>query len=177
MKFSLKIAKKVIFRLGLLLFILGLLIPQNLIIPVEGATYNDYHADTFWYYPWGTSVTHKGVDIFAKSGTPVLAATAGLVIYSGKLGKGGKVLMVLGPKWRIHYYAHLKTAHVEKYGWVNGGTPIGEVGTSGNAFGKPAHLHYTLLTLIPYPWRIDEDRQGWKKMFILNPIDYWRLEN
>ena len=41
-----------------------------------------------------------------------------------------------------------------------------------NAQGKSPHLHYAIATLIPYPWRIDSDHQGWKKMFSLNPIDY-----
>jgi len=42
------------------------LIPQNLKMPVKGATESDYNANSFWFYPWGKSVTHKGVDIFAK---------------------------------------------------------------------------------------------------------------
>ena len=42
--------------------------------PVDGASTSDYHPQSFWYYPWGTSVTHKGVDIFKKKGTPVRTA-------------------------------------------------------------------------------------------------------
>jgi len=56
--------------------------------------------------------------------------------------------------------------------FVNTNSTIGTVGTSGNAVGKPPHLHYSILTIIPYVWRIDSDRQGWKKMFYLNPIEY-----
>jgi ABC-type polysaccharide/polyol phosphate export permease len=33
-------------------------------------------------------------------------------------------------------------------------------------------LHYSIVTIFPYVWRIDSDRQGWKKMFYLNPIAY-----
>ncbi|HEB59025.1 MAG TPA: M23 family peptidase, partial [Gammaproteobacteria bacterium] len=29
--------------------------------------------------------------------------------------------------------------------------------------------HYSILTLIPYPWRWDASPQGWKKMFYLDP--------
>jgi len=54
---------------------------------------------------------------------------------------------------------------------VNREEIIGSVGTSGNAKGNPAHSHYSIVTLIPYLWRIDNDRQGWKKLFYLNPID------
>ncbi len=152
--------------------LIGLLIPQNMIIPVEGATKNDWHPETFWFYPWGKSVTHKGVDIFAKEGTNILSATNGIVLYSGTLGAGGNVILILGPKWRLHYYAHNKELKIKSFRYAKRGTMIATVGTSGNAAGKAPHLHYSVVTLIPYPWRIDSDRQAWKKMFYLNPLDY-----
>lgn len=86
----------------------GWLIPEPIVIPVKGAGINSWNPDTFWHEPWGSSVTHKGIDIFAPEGTPVVAATHGLVLFVGVLGKGGKVVVVLGPKWRLHYYAHLQ---------------------------------------------------------------------
>jgi peptidoglycan LD-endopeptidase LytH len=155
----------------LIILIIGLLIPQRLKMPVQGADRNSYHPQSFWYYPWGRSVTHKGVDIFAAEGTPVLAATSGLVLYSGEIAMGGKILLILGPKWRVHYYAHLQEIQASTFSMVSAQQRIGAVGTTGNAKGKAPHLHYSLVTLIPYPWRIDLDRQGWKKMFFLNPID------
>ncbi len=48
-------------------------------IPVAGASHSDYNQKSFWYYPWGKSVVHKGVDVFAKKGTKVVAASGGLV--------------------------------------------------------------------------------------------------
>ncbi len=142
-------------------------------MPVKGAGKGDYHAESFWYYPWGKSVTHKGVDIFAKRGTVINSATSGLVLYSGKIRMGGNVVLVLGPKWRLHYYAHLDETRTSVFSFVNKKSIIGTVGATGNAAGKPPHLHYSILTMVPYPWRIDSDRQGWKKMFFLNPIDYF----
>lgn len=144
-------------------------------MPVDGATKTSYNEKSFWYYPWGKSVTHKGVDIFAKKGTTIRSSTSGLVIYCGHIHMGGKVVLVLGPKWRLHYYAHLQTIKTSTFSWVDRSKIIGTVGTSGNAAGKPPHLHYSIVTPIPYLSRIDKDRQGWKKMFYLNPIDY--LEN
>ncbi|MCB9448268.1 MAG: M23 family metallopeptidase [Flavobacteriales bacterium] len=142
-------------------------------MPVEGAGPNSYHHKSFWFYPWGKSVTHKGVDIFARKGTPVHAATSGVVVFAGEISMGGNVVLVLGPKWRIHYYAHLEESRVSPGRFVDHQTLIGTVGNSGNAKGKPAHLHYSIVTLIPYPWRIDSSHQGWKKMFYLNPISYF----
>ena len=55
-----------------LLLALGLLLPEGRQVPVQGADSNDWHPQTFWYHPWGQSGVHKGVDIFAASGTPVL---------------------------------------------------------------------------------------------------------
>lgn len=151
-----------------LVLVLGYLLPSNLRIPVAGASENDWNHETFWHYPWGKSVVHKGIDIFAKVGTPVLSASLGLVVYCGELSRGGNVLVVLGPKWRIHYYAHLQTALVGVGSSVGAGDTIATVGTTGNAAGKSPHLHYSVVTLIPYPWLITGERQGYKKMFYLN---------
>jgi len=52
---------------------------------------------------------------------------------------------------------------------VSRGESIGLVGDSGNASGKPSHLHYVILSMIPYPWLADTKTQGWKKMFYLDP--------
>jgi murein DD-endopeptidase MepM/ murein hydrolase activator NlpD len=141
------------------------------VIPVRGATTADWNHSTFWHYPWGKSVVHKGIDIFAVEGTDVLAATGGVVIKSGVSSRGGNVVIILGPKWRLHYYAHLRDVHVGPAELVGRGEPIATVGTTGNAAGKPAHLHYSIGTLIPYPWRIDDSRQGILKMFILDPSE------
>jgi peptidoglycan LD-endopeptidase LytH len=86
---------------------------------------------------------------------------------------GGRAVLILGPKWRFQYYAHLKNFNVSSYSLVNKGEKIGEVGTTGNAKGKPPHLHFSLVTFFPYPWRIDNSSQGYKKMFFLNPIEHF----
>jgi len=164
---------KRILKLGaigfLALLAAGFLIPEEMSVPVAGATSADWNANSFWYEPWGTSGTHKGIDIFGTTGTPINAATSGLVLYSGVLAKGGNVIAVLGPKWRVHYYAHLNSRSVTLGQWVSGGEQIGELGTSGNAVGKQPHLHYSILSLIPLPWQATTDTQGWKRMFYLDP--------
>src|SRR6185312_12055411 len=71
--------------------------PDHPAIPVQGATRADWNPRSFWYYPWGASGVHKGIDIFAPEGRPVLAATSGLVIRSGFHGAGGNMIAVLGP--------------------------------------------------------------------------------
>ncbi|MDR2916354.1 MAG: M23 family metallopeptidase [Tannerella sp.] len=152
---------------------LGFFMPQSFVMPVEGATQKDYNHETFWYYPWGKSVTHKGVDIFAKEGTALRSATCGLVVFTGENGAGGNVVLVLGPKWRFHYYAHLQHIETSSFSWLGTGERIGTVGKSGNAGNTPAHLHYSIITAIPYVWRVDRKApHGWRKIFFLNPVDY-----
>jgi murein DD-endopeptidase MepM/ murein hydrolase activator NlpD len=159
-------------RIGIgffLVFLTGFLIPERLMVPVDGASISDWNRDTFWFEPWGASGVHKGIDIFAKQGEDVLAATGGIVVYSGSSKLGGNVVLTLGPKWRFHYYAHMESS-IKSFGsFVSRGEPIGSVGTSGNAVGKQPHLHYVILTAIPYPWLADTNSQGWKKMFYLDP--------
>lgn len=160
-------------RLLVGIWLLGLLLPQRIQIPVAGATPNDWDPESYWYYPWGSSVTHKGIDIFAAEGTPILAATSGLVLFKGELSKGGNVVVVLGPKWRLHYYGHLQAKSVVGR-WVDRGDTLGAVGTTGNAKGKPPHLHYSLSTLVPYPWQIRRGPHGHLRMFFLDPNLYFR---
>ena len=159
-----------IILLGIL--VLGFLVPQDLQMPVQGATRSDYNAESFWYYPWGQSVTHKGVDIFAKTGTSIHSATHGIVLYAGNIPVGGNIVVALGPKWRLHYYAHLDALTTSSFSLVGKSTQIGTVGSTGNAAGKPAHLHYSIMSMIPYPWRANKGPHGWRKMFYLNPIKY-----
>ena len=68
-----------------LLFLLILCWPERLQIPVAGAGPRDWNPHSYWAYPWGKSVVHKGIDIFAKRGTPTLAASSGVVLYQGHI--------------------------------------------------------------------------------------------
>lgn len=155
--------------LPLLLLLLGFLIPESYQMPVRGADKHDWNHKTFWHYPWGASGVHKGIDIFASGGRPVVSAVHGIVLSNRRSPRGGTYVVVLGPKWRIHYYAHLGEANARPGTFLAAGDVIGTVGTSGNARGKQPHLHYSILSLIPYPWNLRPVRQGWKRMFFLNP--------
>ena len=75
-----KIWIKIISLVILSIILIGLLIPQNLKMPVVGANSHSYNHKTFWYEGWGTSIVHKGVDVFAKKGTGVHSSTKGIVL-------------------------------------------------------------------------------------------------
>ncbi len=161
-------------KILLAVLLAGFLLPETPQVPVQGATATDWHPESFWYEPWGSSGVHKGVDIFGARGTAVNSSSSGWVLYAGEFKKGGKVVLVLGPKWRIRYYAHLDSIAVNTFAFVSKSTTIGSLGDSGNAVGKAPHLHYSVLTLFPYPWRLSFGVQGWKKMFYLNPQETFR---
>ncbi len=165
------------FWVPIVILLIGFLLPQKMVIPVQGANTDSWHKNSFWAYPWGSSVTHKGIDIFAQRGTPVIASTKGIVVYTHEGGKGGKSVMVLGPKWRFHYYAHLDDIQTFTFKPLGRGTMLGTVGDTGNAKGTPPHLHYAITTPFPYFTRWDSEAvQGWKKIFYLNPDTWLRPE-
>ncbi len=157
----------------LLIVFLPCLWPESGLMPVERATRKDFNKDSFWYYPWGESGTHKGIDIFAPRGRAAVSPVEGIVVYRGTLKRGGKVVLVLGPKWRLHYFAHLDTINESAGHFVWRGDAVGTVGDSGNALGKPTHLHYTKLSLLPVPWHWRPARESWKRMFFLDPSKNW----
>jgi len=96
-----------------------------------------------WGAPRSEGRSHKGVDIFATRGTPVLSATDGIVLRVGTNRLGGQVVNVLGPGRQVHYYAHLDRYGAFKPGdVVYRGNILGYVGNTGNARTTPPHLHY-----------------------------------
>ena len=166
--------KKIIAVTVLFLSIIGvgLCLPEDPVIPVVGASSADWNKDSFWYDPWGSSGVHKGIDIFAGKGEQLNSATYGLVLFSGDIKKGGLVTAILGPKWRVHYYAHLDSLDVSAFEWVSRNEKIGRVGDTGNAKGKQPHVHYSILSLFPRPWDFSTENQGWKKMFYVDPANW-----
>jgi len=154
----------------LLLALIETLAPAGRFVqPVAGASCRDWNPASFWHGNWGASGVHKGIDIFASTGTPVVAAQSGLVLYTGNISLGGNVALLITPRGWLHYYAHLNRIDARQGRWLAAGAPIGAVGATGDAVGRPAHLHYSVLTLVPRPWDFRWGKQGWKRMFYRNP--------
>ena len=86
---------------------------------------------------------HHGIDIFARRGTPVLAATAGRADRVRTTNLGGKVVWVRDAEREASfYYAHLDSQYVRDGQWVERGDTVGFVGNTGNARTTPPHLHF-----------------------------------
>ncbi|AGY58730.1 peptidase [Gloeobacter kilaueensis JS1] len=85
---------------------------------------------------------HRGIDLLAPEGTPVLAADSGLVLMAGPLGSlGNAVVLGHGTTGRSRY-GHLQQVLVQPGQWVQRGTPIGRVGTSGRTTVAQLHFEY-----------------------------------
>jgi lipoprotein NlpD len=91
-------------------------------------------------FGWRSGQRHEGIDICAKRGTPVRVAEAGRVIFSGKLGDYGKVVIVKHAGRYSTVYAHNHKNRVRKGAFVEKGEVVAEVGRSGNASGS--HVHF-----------------------------------
>jgi murein DD-endopeptidase MepM/ murein hydrolase activator NlpD len=86
---------------------------------------------------------HHGVDIFARRGTPALAAADGVVGRVELTNLGGKVVWLRDPARRANlYYAHLDSQNVVPGQRVSIGDTLGFVGNTGNARTTPPHLHF-----------------------------------
>ena len=85
---------------------------------------------------------HKGVDYAAKRGTPVRAAGDGKVIFKGKKGGYGNVVIIQHGTKYTTLYAHLNSYNkkLRNGSKVKHGQTIAYVGSSGLATGP--HLHY-----------------------------------
>lgn len=86
---------------------------------------------------------HKGVDMAAPKGTAVYPAAKGKVSdVSFGTAKGGNAVNIEHPDGKTTYYAHLDTVNVSLGDYVGVDDVIGTVGNTGNAKGKPFHLHF-----------------------------------
>lgn len=84
---------------------------------------------------------HDGLDISARSGTPVYAAHTGSVTYAGSRLRGyGKLVIIQGNDGLITVYAHNRKLLVRKGQRVKLGDKIAEVGSTGRSSGP--HLHF-----------------------------------
>lgn len=88
----------------------------------------------------GTSDFHRGVDLGAPLGTPVLAAADGVVEEAGSRGAAGRMVRVRHERGLVTSYLHLGSIAVRSGERVAAGAVLGTVGQSGVVTGP--HLEY-----------------------------------
>jgi murein DD-endopeptidase MepM/ murein hydrolase activator NlpD len=107
--------------------------PPQLIYPVEGGISSHFGKRGRRH--------HKGIDIVANVGTPIVAAGDGEVIFAGRQrGYGSTIVIDHGQFMTL--YAHASKLIAQSGNKVRQGEFIAKVGRTGNARG--AHLHFEL---------------------------------
>lgn len=129
-----------------------IIVSGSWVCPVQGGV---SFTDTFGA-PRGNGRTHKGVDMFAGTGTPLVAVVSGSVFFQSDT-LGGLAAYVQGNDGNTYYYAHLND-YVGGGRSVSGGELIGHVGNTGDASDGPSHLHFEIrpggpngIAIDPYP--------------------------
>ena len=102
----------------------------------------------------GRSEIHRGIDISARAGEPVLATADGVVSFAGWSGGGGNLIVLAHGHGYVTYYAHNQRISVKVGQEVNRGDVIGYVGSTGSSTGS--HCHYEV----------------WKEGQCRNPLAY-----
>jgi murein DD-endopeptidase MepM/ murein hydrolase activator NlpD len=88
----------------------------------------------------GRSAFHEGVDFIAATGTPIVAAANGVVVYSDYHPEYGNMIDVDHGNDLVSRYAHASKRMVKAGQIVVRGQKIAEVGSTGRSTGP--HLHF-----------------------------------
>lgn len=98
----------------------------------------------------GDSRFHRGIDLGAPYGTPVVAAKTGRIEVAGDLSGYGLTVTVQHSNSQQTLYAHLSQIYVKPGQTVQKGQLLGLVGSTGNSTGP--HLHFELHQLTAEGW-------------------------
>ena len=120
----------------------GVVVGNGFLLPVHGRVTSPYGWRTHPIFK--SRIFHTGIDYGVPYGTPIKAANAGKVIYSGWYGGYGKVVILdhgsCTGQPTTTLYAHMSQQKVSVGQNVTRGQTIGLVGTTGYATGP--HLHF-----------------------------------
>lgn len=98
----------------------------------------------------GNQRFHAGTDLGAPTGTPVLAAAAGQVETANWMGGYGLTVILNHKSAEQTLYGHMSEILVQPGQWVQPGTIIGRVGSTGASTGP--HLHFEVRHLTQDGW-------------------------
>lgn len=86
--------------------------------------------------------THTGLDISAKTGSPIKVVAAGKVVCAKYSGSYGNLIKIDHGNGIETWYGHTSKMYVKEGQTVEAGTVIGAVGSTGNSTGP--HLHFEI---------------------------------
>ena len=106
--------------------------------PVEGFISSPFGARSSSFS--GRVEYHKGLDIRARAGTPIIAPAKGTVSFAGADGAYGLSVEIQHSRTITTKYAHMQRIAVREGQQVRRGDIVGFVGSTGRSTGP--HLHY-----------------------------------
>ena len=115
-------------------------------------------------YRWGA--LHGGIDIANSIGTPILAASDGVVVAAGPQAGYGNWVKLRHADGTVTLYGHLSSWQVDIGQRVWAGDQIAKMGNTGNSTGP--HLHFEVL--LNGTDRVDP--VGWLSKRGLSPANY-----
>jgi murein DD-endopeptidase MepM/ murein hydrolase activator NlpD len=83
---------------------------------------------------------HKGIDIVAKEGTPIMAVFDGIIVVAEEFGSYGNYVKINHGNEMYSIYAHCKKLYTRKGEKIKKGNVIASVGNTGSTTGN--HLHF-----------------------------------
>lgn len=124
-------------------FVFPLSAPKSVI--TDGSSYNG--TTMVWCYRSQENCHHdyNAADIFAVTGTKVVAAVSGKITQAHKTDAVGHTVHILGDDGKIYYHAHLGSHTVSIGQNVKAGDQIGTVGTAADAQNTPSHVHFDII--------------------------------
>ena len=88
----------------------------------------------------GQWAMHEGIDFLADAGSPIVAAAAGVIVFSGFHPQYGYMIDIDHGNDLVTRYAHASRLYAKEGDVVQRGHKIGEVGSTGRSTGP--HLHF-----------------------------------
>jgi len=138
--------------------------PADNVFPIP-LPYDVTYSDSWHACRDGCARQHKGNDLMADEGVPVVAVESGVIVRANHTdrGLGGITLWLKGDSGVAYYYAHNVQNLVAVGQRVGRGEMIARVGRTGNARTTPPHVHFQInlcgetssdepCTADPYPY-------------------------
>lgn len=87
---------------------------------------------------WGRR--HKGIDLAAPTGAPIVAAASGTVVFAGAASGFGRLVLISHGGGVVTAYGHMSKIKTHVGAHVRAGELIALVGSAGHSTGP--HLHF-----------------------------------
>jgi len=126
--------------------------------PVDGPVLRPFSFDRAHPYAAGQ---HRGIDLGAPGGRPVLAPADGVVSFAGTVPTGGKTVSIKTAFGYTATLVHLGSISVQRAALVHEGTTIGTVGPSGVVDFTEPYVYFGV--------RVTTDDQGYVDPLTLLP--------